>query len=193
MEKAERKYLNYLIELVRREDEDYIFLLEVLWRKEFYSLVNNDDNRAKDGIILRSEAGFDDNLVDFGPCRCLEMLIYLAKRCEFELYNGEITACFRDIFWELISNLGLEKYSKRGWKGTNVYFEIDEILNIWLERRYDEDGKGNIFPLKDPIKDQKTVEIWYQMQSYLLEKVCHKKCHNDKICDSFQIKCHEAI
>ena len=98
------------------------------------------------------------------------MLIYLAKRCEFELYNGEITVCFRDIFWELISNLGLEKYSKRGWKGTNVYFEIDEILNIWLERRYDEDGKGNIFPLKDPIKDQKTVEIWYQMQSYLLEK-----------------------
>lgn len=170
MEKAERKYLNHLIELVRREDEDYIFLLEVLWRKEFYSLVNNDDNRAKDGIILRSEAGFDDNLVDFGPCRCLEMLIYLAKRCEFELYNGEITVCFRDIFWELISNLGLEKYSKRGWKGTNVYFEIDEILNIWLERRYDEDGKGNIFPLKDPIKDQKTVEIWYQMQSYLLEK-----------------------
>ena len=76
MEKAERKYLNHLIELVRREDEDYIFLLEVLWRKEFYSLVNNDDNRAKDGIILRSEAGFDDNLVDFGPCRCLEMLIY---------------------------------------------------------------------------------------------------------------------
>ena len=51
MEKAERKYLNHLIELVRREDEDYIFLLEVLWRKEFYSLVNNDDNRAKDGII----------------------------------------------------------------------------------------------------------------------------------------------
>ena len=51
-----------------------------------------------------------------------------------------------------------------------MYFEMDEILNIWLERRYDEDGKGNIFPLKDPIKDQKTVEIWYQMQSYLLEK-----------------------
>ena len=66
--------------------------------KEFFSLVNNDEIGPKMGIILRSEAGFDDNLVDFGPCRCLEMLIYLQK-VRFELYNGEITVCFRDIFW----------------------------------------------------------------------------------------------
>lgn len=171
MEKRERNYLTWLMKLVEKDkNEEYRFLLEVLWKKEFYSLVNYDDNRAQEGMSLRSEAGFDHENDDFGPCRCLEMLIFLAKRCEFQLYNTENEASLRDIFWEFIRNLGLEKYSKMGWNGANVYFEIDEILNIWLERRYDQDGFGGIFPLKAAEKDQNQVEIWYQMQAYLLEK-----------------------
>jgi len=36
-------------------------------------------------------------------------------------------------------------------------------------RRYSKTGKGGLFPLKHPKKDQTEVEIWYQMQQYVME------------------------
>ena len=38
-----------------------------------------------------------------------------------------------------------------------------------VERRYKRSGEGGLFPLKNAAKDQRKVEIWYQLSSYLLE------------------------
>ena len=54
--------------------------------------------------------------------------------------------------------------------------DVREILDIFVNREYREDGRGNIFPLKsvtidekgDKI-DQKNVEIWSQMLAYISE------------------------
>lgn len=168
MSEEERRYFEELLKLVTPTDKNYDFLLRVLWDKEFYSLINYDENRAKDGVQLRTEFGFDKIL--FGPCRCLEVLISLARRCEFELSDSHIPSNAKAVFWEFIHNLELDYYSKDNWMSDAVYFEIDEILNKWLERGYSVNGIGGIFPLKRPKKNQRRVELWYQMMEYLIEK-----------------------
>ncbi len=170
--KDERKYRDILIDLVGTGGQNgFQFLLEILWNKEFYSLIPHDENRAEDGKQLRKEVGFDD---DFGPCRCLEMLISLSKRAEFLLHGYEFASNFVDIFWEIICNLGLNKYDKKAFTSSKTVFEVEEILDKWIERRYSFDGNGGLFPINGAEMDQKEVEIWYQMQKYLIDKKAKK-------------------
>ena len=55
---TERKYYNYLVRLIRTpESNKYTSLLNRLWKKEYYSILPNDQNREKDGLYLRQEFG----------------------------------------------------------------------------------------------------------------------------------------
>ena len=173
MEKEEKKYYNYLVRLVRTpESKRYTLLLEHLWRKEYYSILPNDQNRAKDGTFLRREVDYGDEY-DFGPCRVLEMLIALSRRMAFELYGTEYDKTYKDLFWELIDNLGLTYFVNLEAAKDAMYLEIDHILTNWIERRYSPDGHGGVFPLNNWQKssgiEQTEVEIWYQMMLYLSE------------------------
>ena len=165
----ELRYVNKLKSLVTKKDNNraYSFLLDALWRKEFFTLIPHDENRATDGIFLRRHLGFAD---DFGPARCLEVLIGIAKRAEFQLTGDLASMNYRDLFWEFLSNLKLNKYDDSAMSEPQAIFEVDAILNRWLERSYDRKGHGGIFPLKSPAKDQWKVELWYQMQEYVLQK-----------------------
>lgn len=170
MEKNERSYYNYLVRLVRTpESKRYTLLLEHLWRKEYYSILPNDQNRAKDGLFLRREVNEGQ---DFGPCRVLEMLIALSRRMEFQLYGTDYDKTYKDLFWELVNNLDLIKFDNIEAAKDAMYLEIDHILTKWIERRYSPDGYGGVFPLNKWKKNdgkQTEVEIWYQMMLYLSE------------------------
>ena len=170
MEKNERSYYNYLVRLVRTpESKRYTLLLEHLWRKEYYSILPNDQNRVKDGLFLRREVNEGQ---DFGPCRVLEMLIALSRRMEFQLYGTDYDKTYKDLFWELVNNLDLIKFDNIEAAKDAMYLEIDHILTNWIERRYSPDGYGGVFPLNKWKKNdgkQTEVEIWYQMMSYLSE------------------------
>ena len=170
MEKNERSYYNYLVRLVRTpESKRYTLLLEHLWRKEYYSILPNDQNRVKDGLFLRREVNEGQ---DFGPCRVLEMLIALSRRMEFQLYGTDYDKTYKDLFWELVNNLDLIKFDNIEAAKDALYLEIDHILTNWIERRYSPDGYGGVFPLNKWKKNdgkQTEVEIWYQMMLYLSE------------------------
>ena len=171
MEKNERSYYNYLVRLVRTpESKRYTLLLEHLWRKEYYSILPNDQNRVKDGLFLRREVNEGQ---DFGPCRVLEMLIALSRRMEFQLYGTDYDKTYKDLFWELVNNLDLIKFDNLEADKDAMYLEIDHILTNWIERRYSPDGYGGVFPLNNWQKssgiEQTEVEIWYQMMLYLSE------------------------
>ena len=54
------------------------------------------------------------------------------------------------------------------YKSIDAYEDaVDRILN----RRYAWDGSGGLFPLMRPDGDQRTEELWSQMNSYVLEKI----------------------
>jgi len=141
---------------------------------EFYSLVPNDDNRGADGEQLRNiyidEVGpTRAPSLPKSPCTVLEMLIGVAYRLEFELLGGNYERPAKDWFWVLIDNLGLEWFVDTNFTQYNVLSEVDEKVQILLERQYNTDGSGGLFPLSYPQKDQRRVEIWYQMSAWVIE------------------------
>lgn len=167
------EYLDFLCNVVGRAYE-YDKLLEHLHRIEFYSLVPNDDNRGVDGEQLRTifidEVGPQGSTsLPTGPCTVLEMLVGVAYRLEFELLGGRYERPASDWFWVLIENLELEWCDNVLYPRPDSVNEVDERVKNLLERNYGTDGRGGLFPLKRAQKDQRRIEIWYQMSVWIIE------------------------
>lgn len=146
----------------------YWKLLKILYEKEFVWIVANDDNRAEDGRELRIdfERELGIKVTDPGwkrmSCSFLELLIGLARRLAFET-DGQPAFWF----WHLINNLGLSRFRD----GRRIPADkVDDILETVIWRNYEPDGRGGLFPLQHPTEDQRDVELWYQLCSYLLER-----------------------
>lgn len=172
---VKREYYQWLCELicVNQEGQSYWILAKDLHRKEFFWTVPNDDNRCVDGKKLRElfsdEIGYlSYDLLD-QPCSMLEMLVALSKRFGDSVLEKDDDEEFMPWFWEIMENCGLEKFTDEAYYDLNGKVEVDEILNNILERGYRRNGKGGLFPLKNAKKDQRKVEICYQMSAYLLE------------------------
>jgi len=162
-------YFEFLKELVDAPKE-YSILLRHLYETEFYPLVPNDDNRCADGQQLRNN--FIDEVGLQRPssmpeitCNVLEMMIGLSNRLEFELMGGRYERPASKWFWVLVDNIGLTHCTDAGYKGEYV----NNVVSRLLDRQYMRDGRGGLFPLQHPHKDQRRVEIWYQMNAWVIE------------------------
>lgn len=168
------EYREWLFDIIRFDDycDRYERLLDYLSGRKFTWLVDHDDNRAEDGFALRwkfaSEYDVDDNFwIGRLPVRCsvLEMMIALSMRCEDVVYDpeeGDRTAIW---FWEMIKNIGLERQDNVRFNREFCDICIDQLLN----RRYCRNGKGGWFYVKNPGIDMTKSEIWYQMNTWILE------------------------
>lgn len=139
----------------------------MLYQKEFVWTVHHDDNRVADGRALRhefvSEMRFqdvEDSWMSLG-CSFFEMLFALARRASF--LDDDTPS---EWFWILMENLDLHIFNDRMEIDENF---IDGILDRVIWRTYDANGNGGIFPLSHPREDQRRVELWYQLNAYLLE------------------------
>lgn len=171
---AENRYFDYLCAIVGRSQE-FSILLDELHKIEYYSLIPNDDNRGADGIYIRNifleEVGQTGHIsLPDGPCTVLEMLIGLSYRLEFETAQSKWEKTVSEWFWILIDNLGLIKcHNDEYFTNCEVENTIPDIIGKMLAREYSHNGHGGLFPLKNPKKDQRKVEIWYQMTEYINE------------------------
>ena len=152
----------------------YILMASLLHQLQFRpsATIESDANRVNDGLQLRvnfidryGEHGSSGNR---GPCTMLEFLIGLAKRMSF-LTENEEHAKTRHYFWRLIDNLRLTRLNDEVYEALNGDFFVEEAVTRVLERTYDSCGNGGLFPVKMSQIDQRNVEIWYQMQQWLLE------------------------
>jgi hypothetical protein len=169
-ESLETLYFEWLYAKVMLSDQpaqSYTNLIKALYDTEFVWLVVGDDNRAQDGLDLRSEfleaAQFDPDCVyDFMfGCTVLEMLIAFSRRAEFQT---DIRP--NEWFWEFVTNLGLADHHDDDIDIQSV----NDILYNFVWRTYDYTGLGGLFPLNNPLVDQTEIEIWYQFCAYLVEK-----------------------
>lgn len=153
---------------LRNRAKSFWSLSRQLFRKEFVWFVPNDDNRAADGKLLRlefltdEELEVDDEWVNMG-CSMFELLIALSRRLAFETDSEP-----RAWFWHLIQVLDLQEYNDRVWDGDSET-KVEEVLDRVIFRNYEADGSGGLFPLQRPQRDQRGVELWYQLSAYLLE------------------------
>ncbi len=153
------------------------FLLALhLHSKEFIPIFPNDDNRANRGKMLRnnyalySSAWDDYSCLDNKPCSFLELFVGLALDIDQDIMCSPYDDLDRsqDWFWVMMHNMGFDQYTDANWDA-NALAHVDEILDNINRRTFNEDGSGGIFPLKNPQQDQRTTEIWYQMQAFFLE------------------------
>lgn len=171
-------YFAWLCALVDADNEcgSFIFLMRELFETEFSyataNLVPNDDNRIEDGLLLREEflqeEKLDNSVVLCGPCSLLEMMIKLAERmedivCEYDYIYW---------FWEMIRNLNFIEYydTHKSWmNGCVCPSDIYHGIIMLLDRTYTREGLGSLFPMKNSRRDMRSIEIWYQMNNYLIE------------------------
>ena len=171
------EYFNWLLDLVCKQRYSskisYKKLLMYLHNTDFRYLIQRDQNRAEDGIELRYRFALDVYSKDSvepimnclnGPCSVLEMIVALAIHCEEDIMDdpsiGDRTGQW---FWGMIVNLGL---------GSMIDSRFDKdyvegVVTRFLDRKYDPDGKGGLFTVRNCDEDLRTVEIQYQLYRYL--------------------------
>lgn len=139
-------------------------LMVALFKTEFIWIIPEDGHRALDGLELREEFlietnnDFDDSL-ERDPCSILEFLIAFAQRAQFQT---EIPT--KSWFWTFLTNLGLDDLRYQTIIDLN---DVDVILQTFLWRNYDPRGYGGLFPLPDTEKDQRHIELWYQLFEWI--------------------------
>lgn len=163
------EYYEWLCDMVGidRGDKSYYFLAKSLQTKNFYWSVPNDDNRGSDVIQLRTKyfAGF----IPKNPCSVFEVLIGIAIRFEEMMAEPEKGNRTAEWFWMMIHNLKLDIHDDVFYYDPDSERYIDAVLTKMLDRTYTRNGNGGLFPLKKAKKDQRKVEIWYQMCTYLTD------------------------
>ena len=171
-----KRYFNWMCQLVCNgqvsKKISYSKLLHHLHNAEFKYYIDMDGNRACDGVDLRYrfayENEYEDAMVatylDDRPCSILEMMVALALRCEENIMDDpEIGNRIDQWFWGMIDNLGLSKETNSHYNANTV----DYILDRFLNREYDRNGKGGLFVIHNPQNDMRGVEIWTQLCWYL--------------------------
>lgn len=147
----------------------YDKLLTYLHNKRFRYTVLRDENRAADGMDLRYRFADERRIADirqylYGPCSVLEMMIALALRCEeWIMDDPHMGNRTRQWFWRMITNLGLGSMSDDCFDERRV----DDIIERFLDREYESDGRGGLFTIRDCEYDLRFVEIWHQLLWYL--------------------------
>lgn len=172
MEELWDDYFLYLIWRCHLEKEKKLTtVFIILHGTEFFYIMDRDDNRAGDGIELRYDyeipPEYDIYANEFinRPCSVFEMMIGLAIRVDLEIIGDPAEEHPEKFFMEMIENLGLDLI------GNPHHLEntVNKILQRWLNREFDEDGSGSPFPVIRDRRDQRKLEIYDQMNSYISE------------------------
>lgn len=167
-------YFNWMYDLVCgnrfANDISYRKLLMQLHNIEFVYSIPRDSDRADDGIELRYR--FPHEFVEVedigryivGPCSVLEMMIALAIRCEETIMDnpkyGDRTSQW---FWEMLVSLGLG--SMEDSRFDKKY--VNDVMRTFLNRKYEANGKGGLFTIRNCEYDLRRFSIWHQLCWYL--------------------------
>lgn len=167
-------YFDWMYDLVCgnrfSRDISYRKVLMDLHNTDFRYVIRRDGARASWGVNLRYRFPFEELGIDdidryiTGPCSVLELMISLAIKCEEEIMDnpayGDRTAQW---FWGMMNSLGLGAMYDDLYDPNYVKMVIDRFL----DREYEPNGKGGLFTIRDCDKDLRDVEIWFQMLWYL--------------------------
>lgn len=164
MNKIDYEYYEWLISQIDSpRHKSYKDLFERMHNFEFVWFVPNDDNRVQDAYDLR-HAFLEDSgeQLSLEGATVLEVIVGLSQRVAFIGGGSE-----RAWAWKLIKNLHLHKMID---PLSEVRAQrVDDILYALVWRTYDRNGDGGFFPLKNALDDQTKLEIWDQLNAYVIE------------------------
>ena len=175
-EQIENGYFEWLCNSVTRDryssNISYRKLLTHLHSIPFRYSIPLDGNRAENGKNLRYRYSLSINCEDrtrlvngclCGPCSVLEMMVALSIHCEQFMEDTSVGDRTGEWFWGMIVSLGLGSMIDDSFDEAYV----DETIKRFLDRKYEPNGKGGLFTIKNCNKDLRKVEIWHQLCWYL--------------------------
>jgi hypothetical protein len=96
-----------------------------------------------------------------------EMLVSLSRHASF--LDDQEPAWW---FWHMMENVGLHLYTDHVYSyELSAERIVDDTLNRIIFRTYGADGHGGLFPLSRTPNDQRNVELWYQLNAYMIEQL----------------------
>ena len=155
------------------DDVSFRKLIMHLHNTEFRYSIPNDENRAREGENLRHRFAITQmpNVPEYeildilaGACSVLEMMVALAIYMEEHVMDtpqfGDRTGQW---FWGMVVNLGLgdqidDRFDRR---------HVEATLQRFLNRRYEPNGQGGLFTIRNCARDLRKVEIFHQLCWYL--------------------------
>lgn len=176
-------YFRWLCRIIGYKDIEYstcnyCLLLMYLYNIEFYiidGVEGNEQNRIVDAMDLKVEfcethPEIDPDTMFRNRPSVLEVLVALARRIDDDImYDARVGRNASQWFWEMIHNLHMDGFTDDCYNYNWSTDDIDIIIDRCMDRAYDENGNGSLFPLKNPTFDPRKMEIWYQMQAWLNE------------------------
>lgn len=158
----------------------YKKLLRFLNSVEFVPIIELDEDRYSDGMAFRYRFGYEvghtsdyiRTYLDVKPCSVLEMMVALCFK-EYERSFDEDDSHGSRIsewFWSMINSLGLSRMNDTNFNEE----ECKKVIDRFISRKYEPNGKGGLFTLDHPYQNMCNVNIWYQFMWYLNETVYSK-------------------
>jgi hypothetical protein len=162
------KYFEWLCGLIELPQpyRSYHLLYKELYKTEFIWMIPHDDNRLMDGKALREQ--YKDETINH-TVNFFEVSIGLCYRIEDIMHGHPENKTIGGWFHMLICNLKLDVFTDDEFSNAGTRGFISRILQNCMTRQYKFNGEGGFFPLKVRKKDQRKVEIWYQMSEFLNE------------------------
>ena len=172
-------YRSWIIDEMRAYE--YSILFDILYDTEFYwdeKSVIMDMNRESDGRYLRRRfvdetgAKCPEGYLEW-PASFLEVMVALAYKVDdMIMYQPSNTYGAWTWFWDWMDNAGFSRYDDHRLlrEKQSGFAQIQAIVSSILNREYSYSGAGGFFPLSDPGCDQRSEEMWFQANSYMIEK-----------------------
>lgn len=164
-----KSYIEWLCDRVNLDLNRYHHLAATLYSTPFKwsGDIPTDENRAADGKALRyayeEETGQQSSNND-RYCNVLEMLVALSERID-DVIGEPGCSDYSKWFWIMLYNLNLEEEEDSNYQHPYV----TNILEAWLDKEYDSNGVGGLFPLTSAYVyvDQRDLSIWDQMSCFM--------------------------
>ena len=179
---------------------------QILYETDFRWNVDDDKNRAEDGLKWRDRYAEDvggklgkvqQNYIRrsiHGKASCYEVILSLADEIN-AMVNEEEESRTPEFFKILIGNLGLVGYDDEDfdYRGDAVKAKVEQILAKWMDCEADFCDSFTLFPVTVLKKCDKKVSQWMQMNRWLEENsdengaFVTEKCHSVTVSKQ---KCH---
>ena len=143
-------------------DSPSLFLFRALDEVVFEAVHPMDENRIADAMDLRERSGMIRELGG-KPVSLLEIVVVLSMYMSYARENLVIAAGPDRWFFEMLSNAGIGY----GCSEEEIITKGKRIV----DRTYEPDGRGGLFPLLNGAGcDMRLVELWMQLNAYLVER-----------------------
>lgn len=157
-------YFNWLYKISFGESREWYDVMLDLDEVAFHwdSTIKYDENRALDGLQLRRDFLFAEGMtretrdIDARPVSFFEVYVGLGKKLAHLLD--------RDLQASMAYLMSIGPFQP--------YFDLGQVLEAAhrvMDRDYSYNGEGGLFPLQNPPRDQRLVELLYQLNLHVLD------------------------